>query len=250
MFVVLSLLGRSLNIVMLAGIAFAVGNVVDNSIVVLETSFVTARWASPRPGSAGWRQREVWSAILASTLANMAVFLPIIFVKDEAGQLFRDIAISTSISTALSLIVALTVVPMMASRLLRVRSGGPGNGRFARLLDIVLLGWLGRAFSTGLIGCLSWLQRGVVRRLAVVVVMTAGSLALGWYFMPPVDYLPKGNRNLILAIVQVPPGFNLDQIERLLTELEGRYMQMPQIDRLFAVSAPRTPNGHPGKARV
>ena len=43
--------------------------------------------------------------------------------------------------------------------------------------------------------------------------MTAGSLALGWYFMPPVDYLPKGNRNLILAIVQVPPGFNLDQIE-------------------------------------
>ena len=87
---------------------------------------------------------EVWSAILASTLSNMAVFLPIIFVQDEAGQLFRDIAISTSISTALSLIVALTVVPMMASRLLRVRFEASGNGRFSRLLDIVLLGWLGR----------------------------------------------------------------------------------------------------------
>ena len=165
MFVVLSMLGRSLNIVMLAGIAFAVGNVVDNSIVVLENIFRHHESGKTRAQAALDGASEVWSAVLASTLANMAVFLPIIFVKDEAGQLFRDIAISTSISTALSLIVALTVVPMMASRLLRGRSGGSGNGRFARLLDIVLLGWLGRAFSTGLLGCLSWLQRGVVRRL-------------------------------------------------------------------------------------
>ena len=165
MFVVLSMLGRSLNIVMLAGIAFAVGNVVDNSIVVLENIFRHREMGKTRAQAALDGASEVWSAVLASTLSNMAVFLPIIFVKDEAGQLFRDIAISTSISTALSLIVALTVVPMMASRLLRVRSGGSGNGRFARLLDIVFLGWLGRAFSTGLIGCLSWLQRGVVRRL-------------------------------------------------------------------------------------
>ena len=152
MFVVLSMLGRSLNIVMLAGIAFAVGNVVDNSIVVLENIFRHREMGKPRVQAALDGASEVWSAVLASTLSNMAVFLPIIFVKDEAGQLFRDIAISTSISTALSLIVALTVVPMMASRLLRVRSGASGNGRFARLLDIVLLGWLGRAFSTGLIG--------------------------------------------------------------------------------------------------
>ena len=241
MFVVLSMLGRSLNIVMLAGIAFAVGNVVDNSIVVLENIFRHREMGKTRAQAALDGASEVWSAVLASTLSNMAVFLPIIFVKDEAGQLFRDIAISTSISTALSLIVALTVVPMMASRLLRVRSGASGNGRFARLLDIVLLGWLGRAFSTGLIGCLSWLQRGVVRRLAVVVVMTAGSLALGWYFMPPVDYLPKGNRNLILAIVQVPPGFNLDQIERLLTELEGGICRCPRSSGCLRCPAPRTP---------
>ena len=160
-------------------------------------------------------------------------------MTDEAGQLFRDIAIATSISTALSLLVALTIVPMMASRVLQVRAGGSGNGRFARVLDMVLFGWLGQAFSTGLLRCLTWLRRGVVRRLAVVLGMTVGSLALAWHFMPPVDYLPKGNRNLILAVVQVPPGFNLDQIERILTELEERYMQMPQIERLFAWRAPR-----------
>jgi HAE1 family hydrophobic/amphiphilic exporter-1 len=241
MFVVLSLLERSLNIVMLAGIAFAVGNVVDNSIVVLENIFRHREMGKSRAQAALDGATEVWGAILASTLTNLAVFLPIVFVKDEAGQLFRDIAIATSISTALSLLVALTVVPMMASRLLRVGFGASSNGRFARLLDLVLLGWLGRAFSTGLLGCLAWLRRGVWRRLAVVAVMTAGSLALSWYFLPPVDYLPKGNRNLILAIVQVPPGFNLEQIERILTEIEGRYMQMPQLQRLFTVSRTENP---------
>jgi HAE1 family hydrophobic/amphiphilic exporter-1 len=240
MFIVLSMLGRSLNIVMLAGIAFAVGNVVDNSIVVLENIFRHREMGKSRRQAAMDGASEVWGAILASTLSNMAVFLPIIFVKDEAGQLFRDIAISTSISTALSLIVSLTVVPMMASRVLKVRHDGARRGRWSRILDIVLLSWLGQAFTTGLVGLLSWLRYGVIRRLAVVAIMTAGSLYLCWHFMPPIDYLPKGNRNLILAIVQVPPGFNLDQINRIVSELESRYMQMPQIEHLFAVT--RTDN--------
>jgi HAE1 family hydrophobic/amphiphilic exporter-1 len=248
MFIVLNLLGRSLNIVMLAGIAFAVGNVVDNSIVVLENIFRHREMGKSRVQAALDGANEVWGAILASTLTNMAVFLPIIFVKDEAGQLFRDIAISTSISTALSLVVALTIVPMMASRLLQANTASSGYGRWSRvrrtwsrLLDILLLSWLGQAFTTGLVALLSWLQRGVLRRLAVVLVMTAGSLALGWYYMPPVDYLPKGNRNLILAIVQIPPGYNIEQIDRLLSELEGRYMQMPQIERMFAVARTENP---------
>lgn len=241
MFVILNALGRSLNIVMLAGLAFAVGNVVDNSIVVLENIFRHREMGQPRMQAALDGASEVWSAILASTLTNMAVFLPIIFVKDEAGQLFRDIAIATSISTVMSFIVALTVVPMMASRLLRVNTGASHKGRWQRLLDMVLLAWLGQAFSTGLVRLLSWLRRGVVRRLAVVVLMAVGSLALSWYFMPPVDYLPKGNRNLILVIVQLPPGFNLEHIERILTELEGRYMQVPQIERLFTVSRTENP---------
>jgi len=241
MFMALNALGRSLNIVMLAGMAFAVGNVVDNSIVVLENIFRHREMGKPRVQAALDGASEVWSAVLAATLTNMAVFLPIIFVKDEAGQLFRDIAISTSISTALSLIVALTVVPMMAARVLRVNTGEPRHGRWQRVLNLVLLAWLGQAFSRGLVRLLSWLRQGVVRRLAVVALMTMGSLALSWHFLPPVDYLPQGNRNLILAVVLVPPGFNLEQIERLLTEIEGRYMQMPQLERLFTVSRTENP---------
>ena len=240
-FIVLDALGRTLNIVMLAGLAFAVGNVVDNSIVVLENIFRHCEMGKSRVQAALDGAAEVWSAILASTLTNLAVFLPIIFVTDEAGQLFRDIAIATSISTALSLLVALTIAPMMASRVLRVQARGPRNGRWQRLLDVIMLAWLGQAFSSALLRLLSWLRQGVVRRLVVAGGMTIGSLALAWYFMPPIDYLPKGNRNLILAVVQVPPGFNLEQIERILIELEGRYAQMPQLQRLFTVARTENP---------
>jgi HAE1 family hydrophobic/amphiphilic exporter-1 len=184
---------------------------------------------------------EVWSAILASTLTNLAVFLPVILMKDEVGQLFRDIAIATSVSTILSLACALTIVPMMASRVLRTGTEASRYPRLQRVLDIVLLSWLGQAFSNGLVRALSWLRRGIGRRLAVVFGMTLGSLALALYLMPPIDYLPKGNRNLILAIVQLPPGFNLDQIDGIVTELESRYMQMPEIARLFAVVRTENP---------
>jgi hydrophobic/amphiphilic exporter-1 (mainly G- bacteria), HAE1 family len=234
-FIILSALGRSLNIVMLAGLAFAVGNVVDNSIVVLENIYRHRQMGKPRMQAALDGASEVWSAILASTLTNLAVFLPIILMKDEVGQLFRDIAIATSISTVLSLGCALTIVPMMASRVLKTGDEASRYPRLQRILDIVLLSWLGQAFSNGLVGSLSWLRRGVGRRLAVVLGMTLGALALALYLMPPIDYLPKGNRNLILAIVQLPPGFNLDQIDGIITELEDRYMQMPEIEGLFGV---------------
>jgi hydrophobic/amphiphilic exporter-1 (mainly G- bacteria), HAE1 family len=235
-FTVLDAMGRSLNIVMLAGMAFAVGNVVDNSIVVLENIFRHREMGKSRMQAALDGTTEVWSAILASTLTNLAVFLPIIFVQEEAGQLFRDIAIATSISTALSLAVALTIVPMMASRMLRVGSPTAHHSRLQRILDIVLLGWLGQAFSNSLLRGLAWLQRGLVRRLIVVLGLTVGALVLSLYLMPPIDYLPKGNRNLILSIVKLPPGFNLDQTEGILAELERRYMQMPAIERIFTVS--------------
>jgi len=234
-FTVLDALGRSLNIVMLAGLAFAVGNVVDNSIVVLENIFRHRQMGKSRPQAALDGTVEVWSAILASTLTNLAVFLPIIFMQDEAGQLFRDIAIATSISTLLSLSVALTIVPMMASRVLTVGSGERRRGGWQRVLDVVLLSWLGQAFSHGLLRGLAWLQRGLVRRLVVVCGMTVGALALAFSLMPPIDYLPKGNRNLILSLVKLPPGFNLQQVEGIIAELERRYMAIPEIERVFAV---------------
>lgn len=118
-FLVIRLLGRSINVISLAGIAFAVGIVVDNANIVLENIFSYYQKGLRPREAASQGTADVWSAILAGTLTNLAVFLPVIFIQEEAGQLFRDISIAISAGIAFSLLVALTVVPVAASRFLR-----------------------------------------------------------------------------------------------------------------------------------
>src|SRR5690606_1020831 len=114
-------MGRSLNVLSLAGIAFAVGMLVDNFIVVLENVYRHYQNGDDPLTATINGTRDVWGAIIASTLANLAVFLPVLFVQDEVGQLFRDIALATASALALSLFVALIVVPTAAARIIGVK---------------------------------------------------------------------------------------------------------------------------------
>ena len=124
-FLVIALFGRSVNVISLAGMAFAVGMVVDNAIVVLENIFSHYQRGMGRFEAASRGTSEVWGAVLASTLTTMAVFLPVVFIQEQAGQLFRDIAIAISAGVAISLIVSLTVIPSAARRLLASRCAAP-----------------------------------------------------------------------------------------------------------------------------
>ena len=127
-FLVMNWLGRSLNVISLAGMAFAVGMVVDNSIVVLENIYRHRQMGKSRFNAAYDGATEVWGAVLASTLTTIAVFLPVLFVQEEAGQLFRDIAIAISSAVGLSLIVAITVIPSLAAKILGVADArDPGS---------------------------------------------------------------------------------------------------------------------------
>ncbi len=118
-FLMLHLMGRSLNVISLAGLAFAVGMLVDNAVVVLENVFRHYQ-SGDSPLQASVRgTTEVWGAVVASTLTTLAVFVPVLFVEEEAGQLFRDIALAISSAVALSLLVSVTVIPTAAARILR-----------------------------------------------------------------------------------------------------------------------------------
>ncbi len=234
-FVVLAALGRSLNIITLAGLAFASGMVVDNAVVVLENIFRHRELGKGKLQAALDGAREVWGAILASSLTTIAVFLPVLFVQQEAGQLFRDIAIAIASAIALSLVVAVTVIPMLSARLLRLgrRDGGRRAawlGRPAAFLDR-----LGAGFVGMMVGLLVWLRRGVVRRLTLVGGVVAGALLLSWAFMPPIDYLPQGNRNFIFVVIRTPAGYNTDQKEAIIRELERRFLGIPDLERVFGV---------------
>ena len=96
---------------------------------------------------------------------------------------------------------------MLSSRILRV--GGRGGGGFRRLWDWVGLGGVGRALRRALLFALAWLMRGTVRRVALVLLLTLGGLAAAYSQLPPLDYLPQGNRNLIFGLVKIPPRVQL-----------------------------------------
>ncbi len=237
-FIFIFLLGRSINIISLAGLAFAVGMVVDNSIVVLENIYRHREMGKDRWQAAVDGGVEVWGAVLASTLTTLAVFLPVIFVQDETGQLFRDIAIAISVAVGLSLIVSISVVPMLSSRMLRMSKE---ESLLSRLISFTGIYWFGRVFRDRFVALVTWLMRGMVFRLFIASALTATSIFLAWYFFPPIDYLPKGNRNLLFIFLRTPPGLNLDQMDKIMGKLEGRLKNVKEADRFFAVIRPVNP---------
>jgi HAE1 family hydrophobic/amphiphilic exporter-1 len=251
-------LGRSLNVLCLGGLAFAVGMLVDNAIVMLENIYRRNENGEPPATAAVRGAKEVWGALLNASAVNLAVFLPVLFIKQEAGQLFRDIALAISASVGLSLLVAIAVVPTMATRLLRARARrGSSNGRgtledwlpprrqglapsapaermgrlraaaksvasgFTRYV-LTPLDDLGGLFVKAIVGINRYLQRGLWIRLTTVVLFVGVSSVLTYVLLPKVEYLPNGNRNFVIGFMLPPPGYNLDHMMEIGAQIERR----------------------------
>lgn len=209
-FLAVTLLGRSMNVVMLSGMAFAVGMVVDNAVVVLENIYRHKQMGKSGFQAAYDGGSEVWGAILASTLTTMAVFIPVIFIEEEAGQLFRDIAIAISAGVGLSLLVAVLVIPTLSARVLgRAKAVAPATFASRK-----------RSFALLVADFVGLINRSVILRLAVIVLFVAGSLIGARKLMPPSDYLPSGNRNLVIGFVITEPGLAVDEYRQLAMEVE------------------------------
>ncbi len=208
-FIVLYLMDRNLNVVSLAGMAFAVGMVVDVAIVVLENIYRHRQMGKSRAQAAEEGMNEVWGAVVASTLTTIAVFLPILFIEEQVGQLFKDIAIAISAGVGLSLIVAMTVIPTFAAKVIG-KTKAPGE-------EVQLFGLV--PLAARFADWIAWGVYKICRRPLlsglVVVGMTLLSIGLAWFLMPKAEYLPEGNRNLVLGILLPPPGYNLEEIRRI-----------------------------------
>ncbi len=213
-FVAMVAMGRNINVISLAGLAFAVGLVVDNAIVVLE-NIDRHRKLGERAAIAAYRAtKEVWGAIVASTLTTLAVFLPVIFMQEEAGQLFKDIALAVCAAVTLSLIVSVLVIPTAASRFLRDHKTGDPSP------DAPRRAWSGamaapQSVVDGLTRMIHWLTGSWVLRPVIVVGFVIGTLLASAALMPPTSYLPQGNRNLVFALLFPPPGYNTDYFEHI-----------------------------------
>ncbi len=246
-FVAMTALGRSINVISLAGLAFAVGMAVDAAIVVLENIFRLRQEGKSSFEASYQGAKQVWGAILVSSLTTVVVFIPILIMPLEVGQLFRDIAVAISVAVLLSLIVAITVIPSIACKLLG--DPKPNSTVFSRLPVI-------DPFASRFVELILSCTRRVIssRNLSIVVVVSICSVtALGTYlFLPKLDYLPEGNRNLVFGLIKPPPGYNLKTMTAIATRMENEIShlwtvktgpksepgQPPKIQRFFFVASP------------
>ncbi len=240
-FIFLWVFDRTLNVVSLAGISFAVGMLVDNAIVVLENIDRHRQMGKDAFAASYDGAKEVWGAVLASTVTTVAVFLPVIFIQEEAGQLFKDIAIAITFAIILSLIVSISVIPSMTHLLYRRR-------RNSKKVDLSGIGKVG----SNVAGTLMALSRLSIRswrtRLATVGLMTTLAVVTVVLLMPKAEYLPQGNRNLILNILIPPPGYSYEKriaMGDYIFKSTKPYFEednkdgFPQIKTIFYVAADR-----------
>jgi multidrug efflux pump subunit AcrB len=220
-FIGLLAFGRTINVISLAGVAFAIGMTLDNSIVVLETIEQYRRRGLERIEGAIAGVREVWPAVLASTLTTVLVFLPILFVKEEAGQLYSDIAIAISAAIIASMLVAVFVVPAAIARLgfgdssvMRENKGSPAPEKLVSLVRAIV--------------------EKPSRRWVTLVTGLVVTLGLAWFLMPPAEYLPEGEEPKAFSIMIAPPGYNVSEMARIGGEIKAFLTEQTDTDpKLF-----------------
>ncbi len=172
-FVAMAALGRSINVISLAGLAFAVGMVVDAAIVVLENIFRLREQGKSAKDAAYEGTSQVWGAVFVSALTTVMVFIPVLIMQLEVGQLFRDIGVAISVSVLLSLLVSVTVIPALASRLL-ARRPGKADKPFKRIY-IPGIDELAHGFVRAIIGFTK-----LVTRNKIAAILVVGATSAAW----------------------------------------------------------------------
>ncbi|MBD2212983.1 efflux RND transporter permease subunit [Nostoc linckia FACHB-104] len=255
-FIVSAVLGRSLNIISLAALGFAAGMVVDNAIVVIENIFTHMQQGKTRLQAAIDGTQEVGGAILAATLANIAVFAPLVLVTGEVSQLFVDMAITITAAAVLSMFASLTLLPMLASLFLNPAEAQQ-TFQLGNTSDSQIQGsrnWLERSvmqtslvfrrlqskLESFLLATVGWAlgPRRLKRRLVLLsipIVLLVSSIVL----LPPADYLPEGNLNFVFWLTENFPGTSVPEAVELSAPARGFLKQQSEIAHTFFVNFPQ-----------
>lgn len=235
-FIILQGLGRSLNTISLAGISFAVGMLVDSAIVVLENIDRHRKNGDSISEAAYKGASEVWGALIASASTTIAVFLPIVFLEDEAGQLFKDIAIAVTSAVTFSLFVSIAVIPMLWKKFATISGKEPKDaGKIAnfghQMVELIM----------------SIVERSLKdTKSKVITILSLALFSAGTIFLlfPKLDYLPQGNKNLIFNILITPPGLSYQErydmgaylMKRIEPHVNKDVDGIPGVNRAFFVS--------------
>jgi HAE1 family hydrophobic/amphiphilic exporter-1 len=229
-FAVMDQAGLTLNIISMAGLALAVGMLVDNAIVVIESIFRHREEGEKARDAANKGTGEVAMAITASTLTTLAVFVPVLFVPGIAGELFNEMVITIIFSLTVSLLVALTLVPLLTSRFLSMNPKVSAKSFWKRTGDRIG-GWiegLQKKYGTAL----NWsLHHRWTVFLSVTVLFVASVFIMA---LLGGEFMPKNDMGFISIAVDRTPGTSLESMENSMHKLNGIIMDnVPELDNLY-----------------
>ncbi|MDH3210897.1 MAG: efflux RND transporter permease subunit [Myxococcales bacterium] len=226
-FAALYFLGFTINTLTLMGVTLAIGLVVDDAIVVLEN---ISRWVesgTPRLEAARRGMQEISFAVVAATLSAVAVFLPLTFLTDTTGRLFREFAVTVAAALLISGFVAITLSPALCALILRTGRTDTGlKAAFGRFFE-----WLAAAYAASL--------ARVLRRPGLFVGLGAAWLVLGVALLPFIDeeLIPKSDRSVFFVWTQAPEGSTIEYMDRYQFQAEQVVMAEPEVRRTFSVIA-------------
>ncbi len=226
-FTVLYTFGFSLNLLTLLGLVLAIGLVVDDAIVVLENISRRMREGETPLVAAFYGTRQVGFAVIATTLVLVAVFTPIAFLQGDLGRLFTEFSVTLSSAVIFSTIVALSLCPMLGSKLLKPAT------KTSEPLD---LGVVSRAYRSLLTTVFKW------KRSVWIVLATLFLGCYGLLKMIPQEYAPKEDRGAFFLFVTAQEGTSFDYTARYMNEIENRlmpYVENQEVSRLL-IRAPRS----------
>ncbi len=226
-FTLLYFLGYTINIITLLGLTLSIGLVVDDAIVVLENIYRRIEQGDDRRRAAFEGMKEIGFAVVATSVALVAVFVPLAFLTGTTGRLFKEFGVTLASAVIISTFVALTLSPMMCSRILKQ------SQRHGRLYTI-LENWfdaLSRAYARVLHAAVR--HRGRVLAIAFAWVAVAGLL---FTFLPK-EFIPSEDRGSVFVFTQAPEGSTIRYTDRYMKAAEGIMTSQPEVEKLFSVIA-------------
>jgi len=230
-FAVMDQAGVTLNIISMAGLALAVGLLVDNSIVVLESIFRYRESGEAPKEAANKGTSEVSMAITASTLTTLSVFIPILFVPGLSGELFKDMGLTICFSLSVSLIVALTLIPLLSSRLLAMMDKRRKPGLWRRIANKIE-GWMTRFYDNYTI-TLKW----ALGHRKTILYSTLGIFIVSLFvlFGRGGEFLPEQDQGFITIKIKRSPGISLKQMEKTVRQINAIIDdKVPEAELVYA----------------
>jgi multidrug efflux pump subunit AcrB len=207
-FVALRMFDKSLNVISLAGLAFAVGLVMDAAIVTLENIVRCRQNGLAMKDAVAKGTRQITGALFASTVTSVAIFVPVLFMEGMEGQLFQDLALTIAVAVSASFFIAITVLPVAANFLLRdEENDDPVAGWWTRITELVM-----RLTGTPAI-CRTW-----------AAAILGGSLLVMLLLVPKANLLPQAPADSFNAFFAMPPGGNVEMVKNEIA--------LPIVDRL------------------